>query len=70
MVEKALTIKGPVGDMADLLRIARVEGRKVLKVKKVKVKPLIIQYGNGSYIVVVEPDGSGCSRDLDVGGKS
>ena len=45
MVEKPLLIKGPLTDLSDLLRIARVEGRKVLKVDKVIVKPVVIAYG-------------------------
>jgi hypothetical protein len=69
MVEKPLIIKGPLADLSDLLRIARVEGRKVLKVDKVIVKPYVVAYGNNGYMVVVEPDGSGCSKHFDVGGK-
>jgi hypothetical protein len=64
--EKVLLIKGPLEDLSDLLRIARVEGRKVLRAEKVKVKPLVLQYENG-YVVFVEPDGSGCSKASVVG---
>lgn len=69
MTEKPLIIKGPVADLADLVRITRVEGRKVLRVKKVIIKPFVVPYGNDSYMVVVEPDGSGCSKASDVGGR-
>ena len=67
-MEKALLIKGPLADLSDLLRIARVEGRKVLNVEKVTVKPLIFQYEEG-YVVFVEPEvsGSGCSKASVVG---
>ena len=67
MSEKSLIIRGPLEDLSDVLRIARVEGKKVLRVEKVIVKPLVIPYGNESYVVVVEPDGSGCSKESDVG---
>ena len=67
MVEKALLIKGPLEDLGDLLNIARKEGKIVFKTKKVIVKPYVLPYGNESYMVVVEPDGSGCSKVSDVG---
>jgi len=70
MNERALLIKGPLKDLSELLRIARCEGKKVLKVDKIIVKPVVLAYGNESYMVVVEPDGSGCSKDSDVGGKT
>lgn len=56
MKEKALVIKG-VKDLRDVLKIAVVEGRKVLKVKHVKVKPVVYPYGDGNCLVIVEPDG-------------
>jgi len=68
-MEKALVIKGPLDDLSDVLRVARVEARKALKVKKVNVKPLVYPYGNDSYLVVVEPHGSGCSGESGVGGE-
>lgn len=64
---KGIVINGPLVDLSDVLRIARVEGKKMLKVKKVNVKPLVYPYGNASYLVVVEPDGSGCSKASSVG---
>jgi len=67
MSEKPIIIKGPVDDLSDVLRIARVQGKIILKVKKVKVKPVVYPYGNESYLVVVEPDGYGCSRESVVG---
>jgi len=67
MSEKPLIIKGPLADLSDVLRIARVQGKIVLKVKKVKVQPVVYPYGNESYLVVVEPDGSGCSEESVVG---
>jgi len=60
-VEKALLIKGPLPDLRDILRIAIVEGRKVLKASDVKVKPVVYVYGN-CYVVVV-----GCDGASDVG---
>ena len=41
--------------MGDLLAVARVEGRKVLRVERVRVKPYVQLYGDG-YLVVVEPE--------------
>ena len=67
-MEKSLIIKGPLNDLRDLLRISIVEGRKVLDVQAVRVKPLVFPYGSDSYVVVVEPDGLGCSKASDVGG--
>jgi len=66
VTEKALIIKGPIGDLRELLKIAVVEGKKVLKVQQVKVKPVVFPYGNGNYLVVVEPNG--CDGALDVEG--
>lgn len=62
----ALIIMGPLSDLSDVLRIARVEGKKVLNVHRVIVKPLIFQYKNDSYLVIVEPDNNGCSKVRDV----
>lgn len=67
---KGIIIHGPLVDLSDVLRIARVEGKKILKVKKVNVKPVVYPYGNTSYLVVVEPDGSGCSKASNVGSES
>ena len=66
-MEKSLIIKGPLRDLSDLLQISRVEARKVLGVHNVRVKPLVYPYGVDSYVVVVEPDGSGCSKASSVG---
>ena len=68
MSEKPIFIKGPLEDLSDVLRIARVQGRIILKTQRVKVKPQVYLYNDG-YLVVVEPDGSGCSEDSDVGGR-
>jgi len=67
-MEKALIIKGSLPDLSDLLRIARAEGRKVLKVDRVKVNPVVLPFNGKDYIVVVSPDhdGHGCSKSLDV----
>lgn len=67
---KGIIINGPLVDLSDVLRIARVEGKKILNVQKVNVKPVVYPYGNESYLVVVEPDGSGCSKASSVGSKS
>jgi len=68
-LEKALIIKGSLPDLSDLLRIARAEGRKVLKVDRVKVNPVVTSFNGKDYIVVVSPDhnGHGCSKSPDVG---
>lgn len=66
-MEKPLIIKGPLHDLRDVLKIAIVEGRKVLKVKDINVKPIIYPYGNESYLVLVEPNG--CDGASDVGSK-
>ena len=50
-----VVIRGPRKDLSDVLRIARVKGREILKVKKVRVKPIIYPYGN-DYLVMVEPE--------------
>lgn len=60
-----VVVRGPLYDLGDLLNIARVEGKKILK-QRVRVKPLIFPLGN-DYIVMVEPDGSGCSKVSAVG---
>jgi len=62
-----VVIRGPLDDLSDVLRIARVEGKKIFKVDKIKVKPIIYPFGN-DYLVVVEPDGLGCSKAPAVGG--
>lgn len=66
MTEKSLIIKGPLDDLSDVLHIARIQAKIVLKVKRVKIKPVVYPYGN-DYLVVVEPDGYGCSRESVVG---
>lgn len=67
LVEKALLINGPLHNMSDLLRVARKEGKTILKVDKVNVKPVAYLYGIDSYVVVVEPEASGCSKVSGVG---
>lgn len=62
----SLLVRGPLNDLGDLLEIARVEGRKLLKVKRVNIKPIVHQF-NGDYLVIVEPMGSSCSKTSDVG---
>ena len=62
-----IVVRGPVEDLSDLLRIARHQGKIVLKTEKVKIKPVVFPYGN-DYLVLVEPDGLGCSNALAVGG--
>jgi len=64
-----LIIKGELPDLSDVLRIARAEGRKVLKVQKIRVSPVVLPYNGKDYIVVVSPehDGHGCSKSSDVG---
>ena len=68
-MEKALIIKGSLPDLSDLLRIARAEGRKVLKVDRVRVNPVVTSFNGKDYIVVVSPehDGHGCSKPSDTG---
>jgi len=66
MVDKALLIKGPLHNLSDVLRIARTEGKKLLKVDKVNVKPILHLYTEDSYLVVVSPE-EGCSKDSGVG---
>ena len=66
---KPLLIDGPLEDLGDVLHIARVEGKKVLKTERVKVKPYVQTVENG-YVVLVEPDGSGCSKASGVGSKN
>lgn len=61
-----LVIRGPLKDLGDVLKLARVNGRIALKTRKVKVKPFVYPYGN-DYLVIVEPDGSGCSELSAVG---
>jgi len=65
-----LVVRGPLEDLSDLLRIARVQGKIFLQVKRVKVKPVVFPYGN-DYVVLVEPDldGLGSSKALAVEGE-
>lgn len=66
-MEKVLIIKGPLNDLRDLLKIAIVEGRKVLNVKDVRVNPAVYLHGNECYLVLVEPNG--CYGASDVGSR-
>lgn len=61
-----IVVRGPLEDLSDVLRIARVQGKIILRTKKVKVKPIVFPYGN-DYLVVVEPNGSGSSKAQAVG---
>lgn len=63
-MQKALIIHGKLEDLSDVLRIARCEGKKLLKVDKVRVKPIVYPYNDG-YVVVVEA--AGCSQASNVG---
>ena len=56
---------GKIDDLGDLLNVARVEGRKKLKVDKVKVHPIVYPF-EGGFLVVVSPEGVGCSKCLVV----
>ncbi len=58
-----MVIRGPLRDLGDVLAIARVEGKKALRVKRVRVLPSVVNEGS-SYLVVVE---DGCSEVSDVG---
>lgn len=62
--EKALLIHGPVYDLADLLAIARAEGKKLLRTDKVRVLPFVTLLESSAYLVVVEKDG--CSKTSGV----
>ena len=67
-MEKALVINGKAGmDLEDIAKIARCEGKKVLGVDRVRVKPYLALYGAQSFVVVVEPEnGYGCSKNSGV----
>ena len=53
MLEKAIIIKGDnIGDLSDLLRIARSIGKRILHCNEVNVNPRIFFY-DGEYIVKV-----------------
>ncbi len=56
MTEKALIIHGPLGDLSDVLRIARVEAKKILNVERVIIKPVVLPYAQDKYVVFVEPE--------------
>ena len=64
--QKPLIIHGPLPDLGDIVAIARVEGKKVLGVDRVNVKPFISSYGDSDYLVVVE-ESVGCSKAIGVG---
>lgn len=66
--EKALIIKGPLSDLREVLKIATVEGRKILKTQDVIVKPHVTPYGASAYLVVVEAK-NGCDKALGCGGR-
>ena len=59
--EKCLILHGQFKDLRDVLKIAIVEGKKVLRVNdanKVKVKPVVYQYGENAVLVIVGCDGA------------
>ncbi|MGD0071414.1 MAG: hypothetical protein ABSB71_08060 [Candidatus Bathyarchaeia archaeon] len=54
-METPVKIRGPVADMQDLVNIARIKGKRLLGVDRVKVKPEMYSDGE-EYILVVEAD--------------
>lgn len=67
LMEKALIIRGNLPDLSDVLRIARAEGKKLLNVEKVNVKPVVYPHPEG-VVVLVSPEynGDGCRKPLVV----
>lgn len=53
---KALVLKGPFKDLSDVLRIARHQGKKILRCKKVRVDPHISYNGPNILIVLVKAE--------------
>ena len=53
---KALVLKGPFKDLSDVLRIARHQGKKILKCNKVRVDPHISYKGPNTLIVLVKAE--------------
>lgn len=53
---KAIILKGPFKDLSDVLRIARHQGKKILKCNKVRVDPHISYNGPNDLIVLVKPE--------------
>lgn len=51
---KAIVLKGPFKDLSDVLRIARHQGKKILKCNKVRVDPHISYNGPNILIVLVK----------------
>jgi hypothetical protein len=51
---KQLLIRGEFRDLGDFLKVARIEGRKALGVRRVNVKLPITADGNNGYFVTVE----------------
>lgn len=47
---------GSIENLGDIVKIARVEGRKLLDVEKVCVLPYLNRDPDGNYIVIVEPE--------------
>ena len=54
-METPVKIKGPVRDLEDLLKIARIKGKRLLGVERVNVKPEMYSDGD-EYILIVEAD--------------
>jgi len=52
-MEQPLIIRGNFDDAGDIVQIARVEGKKILHVDKVKVHPNIAPWGTDGWLVVV-----------------
>lgn len=50
---KSLIVNGPLLDLGDVLAIARVQGKIVLGVERVRVLPFLVSFEDG-YVVVVE----------------
>lgn len=64
-VDYPIFVRGPLPDLGDVLQIARQQGKRVLKGKPVRVKPICTPMGD-DYLVVVEPKGSGRSASSAV----
>lgn len=72
-MRKALVIApGSIGDLGDVVKIARKEGKKALGREKVRVLPELTRDSEGNFIVLVEAYGSksasaGVAEDCDDG---
>jgi hypothetical protein len=68
-MEKSVIVNGPCADLEDVVKIARDVGKRVLGVDRVRVKPFLAPYGNGSYVVVVEEEAGCCKAPVGVRGR-